>query len=81
MALSFGVITYLDSEILSSRKGKEAWRERGLICGVEWKVFKGAVDKYRKWLDEYYKKKGGVESRLVFAHNDVSPSTSFANDV
>jgi choline kinase len=67
------VITYLDGEILSKRNGKEAWRERGLICGVEWKVFKGAVDKYRKWLDEYYKKKGGVESRLVFAHNDVSP--------
>lgn len=67
------VITYLDGEILSKRKGKgENWRERGLVCGVEWKVFKGAVDKYRKWLDEYYKKKGGVESRLVFAHNDVS---------
>ncbi|EHL01035.1 putative Choline kinase [Glarea lozoyensis 74030] len=65
------VITYLDSEILSQRKGKEAWRERGLICGVGWKVFKAAVDKYRKWLDEYYKKKGGVENRLVFAHNDT----------
>ncbi|CAG8958041.1 hypothetical protein HYFRA_00000385 [Hymenoscyphus fraxineus] len=66
------VITYLDGEILSKRRGKgEGWRERGLVCGVEWKVFKSAVDKYRKWLDEYYKMKGGVESRLVFAHNDT----------
>lgn len=68
------VTTYLDGEILSKRKGKgESWRERGLVCGVEWKVFKEAVDKYRKWLYDFYGKRGGVESRLVFAHNDVSP--------
>lgn len=68
------VITYLDGEILSQRKGKgESWRERGLVCGVEWKVFKGAVDRYRKWLEEYYKMRGGVGKRLVFAHNDVCP--------
>ena len=68
------VITYLDGEILSGRQGKgkgEGWRERGLVCGVEWKVFKDAVDRYRRWLNEYYRKRGGVESRLVFAHNDV----------
>ncbi|TVY56495.1 Choline kinase [Lachnellula cervina] len=66
------VITYLDGEILSQRKGKgESWRERGLVCGVEWKVFKGAVDRYRKWLEEYYKMRGGVGKRLVFAHNDT----------
>lgn len=66
------VITYLDREILSKSSGKgEAWRERGLVCGVEWQTFKSAVDKYRKWLDDYYKKKGGVENQLVFAHNDV----------
>jgi thiamine kinase-like enzyme len=68
------VITYLDGEILSKRRGKgESWRERGLVCGVEWRVFKEVVDKYRKWLHEYYKKRGGVESRLVFAHNDLRP--------
>ncbi|TVY62316.1 Choline kinase, partial [Lachnellula suecica] len=66
------VITYLDGEILSKRKGKgESWRERGLVCGVEWKFFKETVDRYRKWLNDYYKKGGGVESRLVFAHNDT----------
>ncbi|KAH6667523.1 choline kinase-like protein [Halenospora varia] len=66
------VITFLDGEILSKNSGKgEIWRQRGLVCGVEWRVFKDAVDRYRKWLDEYYRKRGGVESRLVFAHNDT----------
>ncbi|KAF8859336.1 kinase-like protein [Acephala macrosclerotiorum] len=65
------VISYLDKEILSGRKGnREAWRKRGLICGVEWPKFKAAIDKYRKWLDEYYGK-NGVNNRLVFAHNDT----------
>ncbi|KUJ23600.1 kinase-like protein [Mollisia scopiformis] len=65
------VISYLDKEILSGRKGnRESWRKRGLICGVEWPLFKGAIDKYRKWLGEYYGKYG-VNNRLVFAHNDT----------
>jgi choline kinase len=66
------VITYLDKEISSGVDGAgEAWRHRGLICGVEWKVFKTAIDNYRKWLDEFYREKGGVNQNLVFAHNDV----------
>ncbi|KAH8654496.1 kinase-like domain-containing protein [Tricladium varicosporioides] len=66
------VITFLDGEILGKKPGKgEVWRQRGLVCGVEWRVFKDAVDRYRKWLDEYYRKRGGVENRLVFAHNDT----------
>lgn len=65
------VIEYLDREVLSQKKGRESWRARGLVCGVEWKVFKAAVDNYRKWLDEYYRAKGGVKRNLVFAHNDV----------
>ena len=65
------VITYLDKEILSGKKGRgELWRRRGLVCGVEWPQFKATIDKYRKWLDEYYGK-GGVNRNLVFAHNDV----------
>lgn len=68
------VITYLDKEILSGSKGKrEGWRKRGLICGVEWPLFKATIDKYRKWLDEYYGERG-VNNWLVFAHNDVSSS-------
>jgi len=71
------VITYLDKEILSGGKGKrEPWRTRGLICGVEWKLFKTAIDNYRKWLGDLYRDKGGVNRNLVFAHNDVRTSIS-----
>jgi choline kinase len=70
------VIQYLDREILSGKKKRgEPWRERGLVCGVEWRVFKSVIDQYRKWLEEYYRTKGGVFSNLVFAHNDVSPTS------
>lgn len=68
------VISYLDREILSGKKGRESWRSRGLVCGVEWKFFKSTVDKYRRWLEEFYKNVGGVGPRLVFAHNDVRSS-------
>lgn len=65
------VITYLDEEIRSGNKGKgETWRERGLVCGVEWPIFKATIDKYRKWLEKSYGP-GGINRRLVFAHNDV----------
>jgi hypothetical protein len=65
------VISYLDKEVLSGKKGrKELWRKRGLICGVEWPQFKATIDKYREWLDEYYGREG-VNRKLVFAHNDV----------
>ncbi|CAL3962255.1 unnamed protein product [Diplocarpon coronariae] len=65
------IITYLDKEIDSGKEAKgELWRSRGFVCGVTWPQFKGAVDKYRKWLDSYYGK-GGVNQRLVFAHNDT----------
>ncbi|KAG0651795.1 Choline kinase [Hyphodiscus hymeniophilus] len=65
------VISYLDKQILSGKKGRELWRERGLVCGVEWPTFKAAIDRYRRWLDQYYATRGGVNSRLVFAHNDT----------
>jgi choline kinase len=41
------------------------------ICGVEWRFFRDAVEKYRKWLEEQY---GGIDKvceELVFAHNDT----------
>ena len=71
------VINYLDKEIESGKQGKlESWRDRGLVCGVEWPLFKAAIDKYRLWLDKYYGP-GGVNRRLVFAHNDVRFFSSF----
>lgn len=72
------IIQYLDREILSGKKKRgEPWRERGLVCGVEWQVFKSVIDQYRKWLEEYYRAKGGVTRNLVFAHNDVCLTSIF----
>ncbi|QSZ34640.1 hypothetical protein DSL72_007494 [Monilinia vaccinii-corymbosi] len=69
------IITYLDKQILegdSSRSIRgENWRDRGLVCGVEWPVFRGAVEKYRKWLEKSYGGSQGLSRRLVFAHNDT----------
>lgn len=65
------VITYLDKEINNGNVGTgELWRSRGLICGVEWPVFRAMVEKYKTWLDDSYGE-AGVRSDLVFAHNDV----------
>ena len=70
-------VLYLDKLILSpseepSRGLGDAWKARGLVCGVEWHVFRAVVEKYRRVVLEQY---GGLEKireKLVFAHNDVS---------
>lgn len=70
------VITFLDRKILSGNLGQvrgpaDAWKTRGLICGVEWAKFKEAVDKYRAYLDTYYSGSKKLREQLVFAHNDT----------
>ena len=70
------VISYLDSRILAGRQGstmscEEEWKNRGLVCGVEWSVFRSAVRRYRDWLSEQYGGANGIREKLVFAHNDV----------
>lgn len=70
-------MTFLDKQILSGNLGPvkgpaDAWKERGLVCGVEWVKFKAMVDKYRKYVDGLYRDPAVVRSHLVFAHNDVS---------
>jgi choline kinase len=70
------VIKYLDDQILSEkaspvRSKSEAWKARGLICGVEWPVFRGVIEKYRQFLMEHYGSAAEVRKQLVFAHNDV----------
>lgn len=70
------VVSWLDREVQSvpsgvKPTGDEAWKRRGYICGVEWRFFRDAVEKYRKWLEEQY---GGIDKvceELVFAHNDT----------
>ncbi|KAF3050057.1 hypothetical protein E8E11_008598 [Didymella keratinophila] len=70
------VVSWLDEQILEDssvpiRSASERWRKRGLICGVEWPVFRQMIEKYRRWLEEQC---GGIEKineRMVFAHNDT----------
>ncbi|KAB5560091.1 kinase-like domain-containing protein [Coniochaeta sp. 2T2.1] len=67
----------LDKFILNSPasgvpgRGSDAWKSRGLVCGVEWESFKTAVDKIRKFLEEYYGGERKMREKLVFAHNDT----------
>ena len=79
------VILQLDQQvILSNRKAEtgraEAFEKRGLVCGVEWSIFRETVDRYRQWLDEQHGGPGGVRQELVFAHNDVGIIIGFVSD-
>lgn len=69
------VITWLDQQISSydgsATSKTDAWKSRGLVCGVPWSQFAAAVDRYRQWLKEKYGGGEGLRKSLVFAHNDV----------
>ncbi|KAK2751031.1 hypothetical protein FQN57_000106 [Myotisia sp. PD_48] len=69
------VITWLDREILSDHGVADArdqpWRNRGLVCGVPWAIFRATVEKYRKWLDASFGGSEGTKHQLIFAHNDT----------
>jgi choline kinase len=55
------------------------------VCGTEWKIFRTAVEKYRRWLQEKYGGNEQIKQRLVFAHNDVRialrASSNYFNDL
>ncbi|KAL8807671.1 MAG: hypothetical protein Q9200_004571 [Gallowayella weberi] len=70
------VITWLDDEMIAgkqgaARTGADAWKKRGLVCGVEWPIFRKTVEHYRKWLEDQYGGYEAVKDKLVFAHNDT----------
>ena len=71
------VISWLDNQTLATKQGSplsrsEAWKKRGLVCGVEWSFFRRTVERYRNWLFDQYGGAAGIMQKLVFAHNDVS---------
>ena len=71
------VVSWLDSQIVSGCQGEvrsrlDVWKERGLLCGVEWPVFRRTVELSRKWLEAKYGGPSSIREKLVFAHNDVS---------
>ena len=70
------VITWLDEEITAGNQGPaqsqgDQWKKRGLVCGVEWYVFRQAVRQYRDWLAGKYGGEERIKEELVFAHNDT----------
>ncbi|KAL8387525.1 hypothetical protein RB595_009844 [Gaeumannomyces hyphopodioides] len=60
-------VTFLDRKVMA---GGDAART-GFVCGVEWSVFRGLVDRYRRHLNEYYGHPEKIREKLVFAHNDT----------
>lgn len=73
------IVTWLDQQILEIKPGDvssstDIWKQRGLILGVEWPVFRRMIEKYRVWLEGQYGGIDKIKERLVFAHNDVSLS-------
>ncbi len=70
------IITWVDRQILSQGQDQgiskaRPWMARGLVCGVEWPLFRKTVDKYRKYIVAAHGGKKGIKEQLVFAHNDV----------
>jgi choline kinase len=71
------VVTWLDQQVIqgdgaSVVSTSDRWKKRGLVCGVEWPIFRRTVEKYRKWLEEQYGGIDKINERMIFAHNDVS---------
>lgn len=70
-------VLFLDKQVLSNSQGLpggSGFKSRGLVCGVQWRVFKAIVDKYRRHIEAYYGDAKTIRERLVFAHNDVRVS-------
>ncbi|TLD06935.1 hypothetical protein PgNI_10349 [Pyricularia grisea] len=61
----------LDRKVLESPTDVKDWRKGGFVCGVEWHVFKGLVERYRSHLTEHYGGEKKIREKLVFAHNDT----------
>ncbi|KIW70471.1 hypothetical protein, variant [Phialophora macrospora] len=77
------VITWLDAQIHQAEEELKAgtsrrnslvnlrYVRRGLICGVDWPVFRRTYDAYRKRLIAESGGPEGIRKQLVFAHNDT----------
>lgn len=70
------VVCWLDSGIAKlpaghKPTGSQSWKRRGYICGLQWKDFRAAVEKYRGWLEAQYGGAMQLRAKLVFAHNDT----------
>ncbi|KAL8943891.1 MAG: hypothetical protein Q9216_000785 [Gyalolechia sp. 2 TL-2023] len=70
------IISWIDEKMIAgkrepARADSGAGRRHGFVCGVEWPVFRKAVEQYRRHLEEQYGGSQGLKDGLVFAHNDT----------
>ena len=70
------VITWLDKQVHQAESGtqpkpKAKYTRLGLICGVEWSVFRRTYETYRAKLAKEYGGEAGIKRKLVFAHSDT----------
>lgn len=77
------IITWLDGQVHQAEAEEKAgtaagqskvnprYVRRGLICGVDWPVFRKTYDAYRKRLIAEGGGMKGVRKSLLFAHNDT----------
>lgn len=77
------IVSFLDSDfergMPEGPRGSSvvhSWKANGRICGVPWSQFKEMVEKFRKYLEGYYKDQKALRESLVFAHSDVSVPTT-----
>lgn len=72
------IVPWMDEKMIAAKQGPTRAKaylgeKQDLVCGVEWPLFREAVERYRKWLEEQYGGSQGIKDSLIFAHNDVSP--------
>ncbi|RMZ86490.1 hypothetical protein DV736_g6285, partial [Chaetothyriales sp. CBS 134916] len=71
------VITWLDKQVrdlvnhVPGPRPKDKYTKYGLICGVEWPLFRQVYDRYRERLVKEAGYELGIRKKLVFAHNDT----------
>ncbi|EXJ83469.1 hypothetical protein A1O1_07092 [Capronia coronata CBS 617.96] len=77
------IITWLDKQVYKAEQEAQSGTEsgpsiinpryvrRGLICGVEWPVFRKTYEAYRKRVIADCGGMSGIRKALVFAHNDT----------
>lgn len=72
------VATWLDSQLASPDNERlsvqNSWRRRGYVFGAPWPQFKEALQRYREFVNTCSGGDGEIKRRLIFAHNDVSPT-------
>ena len=70
------VICWLDEQVRraesdSEPKPKATYTRLGLVCGLEWPLFRQTYDKYRSRLLKESGGESGIRKKMVFAHNDT----------